>query len=105
MLLSCVFRAQKTVADSAVSLVTTDFTPNRKTDTYNVYYADIQVTAGDIRVTADGSTDPTTSKGVIWYVGQTKRVWGITNLTNLKFIRDGADSAVLEVEYWGGPPR
>ena len=105
MLLKCVKRSQLTVSSTAVVLVTTDFTPNRKTDSYSVYYADIQVTGANVRYTSDGATTATTAIGTIWYKGQIKRVWGETNLKNLSFIRDDSTDAVLEIEYFGGPPK
>ena len=67
-----------------------------------VRYADIQVLTADVRKTDDGTTAPVgATTGMVWYATKTYRVWGVQNLLDLIFIRDGANPAVLVVEYWG----
>lgn len=75
----------------------------------NVTYADIQVQTDDVRVTFDGSTAPVKdTTGTIWFHGEATyagiyRHWGVENLKNLIFIRDGDADAILVVDYWGRP--
>jgi len=62
-------------------------------------YCEIDVQDDDVYVTYQG-TDPSATVGEKWYAKDKKRVWGVDNMTALKFLRVTGD-AVLEVTYWG----
>jgi len=62
-------------------------------------YCEIDVQDDDVYVTYQG-TDPSDTVGEKWYAKDKKRVWGVDNMTALKFLRVTGD-AVLEVTYWG----
>ncbi len=65
-------------------------------------YAEVQIQTANIRVTHDNSTAPVAATtGTIWYKGQIKRIWGITNIEALKMIRDTSTDAVVVVNYYG----
>ena len=64
-------------------------------------YTDVQVLTNNIRVTFDGTTAPVgATTGTIWYASKIYRIWGSTNYSNLKMIRDTADATVV-VDNWG----
>ena len=97
MLVKHIAREQVTVSNAVKTLTSA-------TITNSVIYADIQVTAYPIRYTIDGSTAPVAATtGKLWTPNSEKRVWGIANLKNLKFIREGDDDATVIVTYWGMP--
>lgn len=98
MILKCIAREQVAVSSAVKTLTEATVKTNVGGRERNIY-AEIDVQDADIYVTYDGTT-PSSSAGEIWYQGDKKRVWGITNLLNLKFIRVSSD-AVLEVNYWG----
>ena len=66
-------------------------------------HAELQAdTGGLVRLTLDGSTDPTTTSGIILPTtgGETKVV-AIDTLKNIRFIK-GADNTHLNVSYLAG---
>lgn len=94
MLVTHQAREQVTVAGTATNLTAA-------TITVDTIYADIQVQTAPIRVTFDGSTTPVAATtGTLWNPGSTYRVWGQTILEALKFVADGATSAVVVANYW-----
>jgi hypothetical protein len=81
--------------DSSSTIITNDNRPKLR-------YADIQVLGAQVRVTFDGSTSPVGGNtGQVWNPGDIKRVWGVKNMENIKFIREGSSDATLVVDYWG----
>lgn len=99
MILKPITREAVAVSSSATNLTETTVKTAQANGTMRVVYADIDVQDYDIYVTFTGAT-PSASVGEKWYAGDKKRVWGVDNLTALKFIRVSSD-AVLEVTYWG----
>ena len=97
MLVRHIAREQVTVSNSATTLTAA-------TITSSVIYADIQVVSYPLRYTIDGSTAPVAATtGKLWNPNSEKRVWGVANLKNLKFIREGDDNSTAIVDYWGMP--
>lgn len=67
-----------------------------------VLYAEVQIQDADIRVTHDGSTAPVAATtGTIWYKGQIKRIWGLSNIEALKMIKDTGTDAVVVENFYG----
>lgn len=102
MITSHVAREQITVADSVKTLTAATVRTTATRGSQRVAYAEVDVQGADVRVTFDGSTDPVgATTGTLWLQGEKYRVWGITNLVNLKMIRDGSTSVTAVVDYWG----
>ena len=96
-------REQITISNSALNLdadgsgaILTDSNRSR------IRYADVQVQSQDVRVTYDGSTAPVAATtGTLWHTGTEKRVWGMANIENIQFIREGGTDALIVINYWG----
>ena len=99
MLLKNIAREQLTVTNAVKTLTTTKV--HDANEAYRVHYADIQVLTDDIRVTFDGTDPEEGTTGKLWYKTKTYRVWGVTNLDLIEFIRETTD-AIIVVDYWGG---
>ena len=100
MILNHIAREQVAVSSAVITLTEATVKTANSNGEQRVVYAEIDVQDDDVYVTFDGSTDPAADAGEKWYDKDKKRVWGIKNLTNLKFLRVTGD-AVLEVNYWG----
>jgi len=84
---------QVTVSSSANDLQTLgSFTLNAGTT-----HVLVQVTGASIRVTFDGATDPTSTKGFDYPLG-TMAYWPRDLFLSAKCIREGGTDAVLEVQ-------
>ncbi len=72
-------------------------------------YAQIQVlpkkadgnTAGQIRVTDDGTAPVAVTTGMLFNQGDIFEVWGADGLSNFKAIRETSTDGYLEVTYYG----
>jgi hypothetical protein len=60
----------------------------------------IAVRSGAINTRWDG-TDPTTSAGIKWGVGERFQINGSENLANFRMIRDGATDATVDIMLEG----
>jgi|Deesub1362A_J573_1020465.scaffolds.fasta_scaffold19688_2 hypothetical protein len=81
--------------DEGGTVITNDNRPKLR-------YADVQILGAQVRVTFDGSTNPVGgSTGQLWNPGDIKRVWGVKNMENIRFIREGSSDATVVVDYWG----
>lgn len=105
MIVKHIAREQITISSTAKNLDAdgsgTLFTETNKK---RIRYADVQITSQNVRVTYDGSTAPVKdTTGNIWYSGQVKRVWGMTLIEAIQFIKDATSDAVLIVDYFGTP--
>lgn len=92
-------REQITVSNSVKTL---NATPTlSSTNKMKAVYADIQIQADSVRLTIDGSTDPeAATTGMLLTPGSMYRAWGLTNIENIKMIRESTDATVV-VNYWG----
>lgn len=81
---------QNTVTNSAEDII--DFTLNA-----NTQHVMVQVLGATIRVTFDGETDPTTTKG-FEYVAGSSAYWPYRLAAKAKAIRAGSTDAVIEMQ-------
>lgn len=85
------------VADSVIGLADDHTVPTGATQ------AVIQVETANVRYTLDGATDPSPASasqlGYIGYASGTIVLANATEITNFQVIREGAVSAVLQVQY------
>lgn len=81
---------QNTISNTAEPVI--DWT--LANDTEHVF---IQVNNADIRVTFDGSTDPTTTLGFRFIAGSSA-YWTRTLALKARAIREGASNAVIELQ-------
>lgn len=61
---------------------------------------ELQADTAHIRYTMDGSTNPTESSGMLLLTTAEPKLFGITDLKNIKFIRNSG-SPLLNVHYLG----
>ena len=88
-----------TVAASAIGFTAANLA-NGANALGDVLMAQCVLETANIRMRADG-TDPTATVGSLIRVGATFKVWGDIDLRSIRFIRDGATSGSLSVEYFG----
>lgn len=65
-------------------------------------HVELQADTGNIRYTMDNTTAPTTSSGMILYDGKQPKTFLVEDLLRMKFIRDGAAAAALNIHYFAG---
>lgn len=96
MALRCVAREELTVTNAAVVELTASLI------TTNVIMAGLSVMDAPIRITVEG-TDPTTSLGKPYSVGDVFEIRGHPDLSNFKCIAETSTNAAVEVQYFGTP--
>lgn len=65
-------------------------------------WAELQAETNDVRYTMDGSTDPTTTSGMVLPAGAAPKLFLIEDVRRIRFIRSGASDSVLNVHYGTG---
>ena len=63
-------------------------------------HVELQAETNHIRYTMDGSTTPTTTSGMLLLTTDPPKVFLMEDFRNIKFIRDAASDAVLNVHYF-----
>ena len=65
----------------------------------NCLWAELQATAGNIRYTMDDTTNPTIASGMLLVANEVPKLFLVEDLNRIRFIRDGAGDATLELHY------
>ena len=68
----------------------------------NAQRAELQSDTHNVRYTMDGSTDPTTSSGMLFLTTSDPKDFPIKDVYNIRFIRDGGSDCKLNVHYSAG---
>ena len=95
---SCLGRESVTV-DATADGVT--LTPAKAAMRGNIIYAKIQIQTASVRATYNGSKPVANTTGDLWDSGDEIEIWGLDDIRAARFIREGASSGVLEVNYYG----
>lgn len=68
----------------------------------NATFAELQADTAGVRYTMDGATDPTTASGMVLLTTSDPKIFLISDILNIRFIRSGGSDAVLNVHYSAG---
>lgn len=64
--------------------------------------AELQADSNHVRYTMDGTTNPTTTSGMLLLTTSDPKLFLIQDVRNIRVIRDGAVDAKLNVHYLAG---
>lgn len=65
-------------------------------------HAELQADTNAIRYTMDGTTDPTTSTGMLLLTTSDPKLFLLEDVKNIKVIRNGASDGKLNIHYCAG---
>lgn len=61
--------------------------------------AELAASDQDIRYTMDGSTDPSETSGMLLSTSHNPKIFGISDVINIRFTRGGGTDGTLHVHY------
>ncbi len=68
----------------------------------NATLCELQADTNPIRYTMDDTTDPTTSAGMVLLTTSDPKLFLVSDILNIRFIRSGGSDAKLNVHYLAG---
>lgn len=68
----------------------------------NATFCELQADTNPIRYTMDGATDPTTTAGMVLLTTSDPKLFLVSDILNIRFIRSGGSDAKLNVHYLAG---
>ena len=80
--------AVKTVADLTIPV--------------NVTHAELQARTAGVAFTMDGATDPTPTSGMLMLVTEPSKIFSIQDVQKIRFMRQAAVDATLNIHYIAG---